>query len=104
MSLLDDIRAAQRDVAERVVIEDLKRKGLVTSAAPNTNPKVVTIKDLESMINTLRNAPRPEYLLVCPDGRMFRGEDPWRLAADSCGMPAILKPSLPTDLFNKGKV
>lgn len=61
-----------------------------TTASTSTN-KTFTLKDLKEVLGKLRDMPEPEYMLVCPDGRILRGKDPWKLAAMSGALPEILK-------------
>lgn len=61
-----------------------------TNAATSTS-KPTTLKSLNEVLAKLRNMPEPEYMLACPDGRILRDKDPWRLAAMSGALPEILK-------------
>lgn len=62
-----------------------------TYANGATNPSTFTLRALEDLLADLSSLPEPEYMLVCPDGRVFKGRDPWRLAGASGAVPDILK-------------
>lgn len=43
-------------------------------------PQKLSLKDLEDTVRKLRGAPPSKWLLVAPDGRVWAGDDPVKLA------------------------
>ena len=62
-----------------------------TATGTTETATAFTLKDLEKTLKVLRSQGKPEYMLVCPDGRMLQGSDPWALAAATGELPEILK-------------
>lgn len=59
--------------------------------------KAFTLKDIDEAVKKLSKHNQKSYRLLCPNGRVFEDADPWKLAALSGELPAILKTPLPED-------
>jgi len=52
-----------------------------TSTASSKLSETLKLEDIETALSGLRGTPPSEWLLVSPDGKIFKGTDPLVLAA-----------------------
>ena len=72
-----------------------------TTASTSGVQKTYSLNEIDRVIKQLSKLMPKDYTLLCPDGRVLKDADPWKLAALSGELPAILKTPLP-DEADKG--